>query len=73
MKRTNMFIVEDCPIETSDSCAKLYNELNFERRQLIYATGVSSAQSISKKIRSIDRLCNCQQIIKKNNAMINNF
>ena len=34
--------------------------------RLIYATGVSSVQSISKKIRSIDRLCNAQQIIKKN-------
>jgi hypothetical protein len=43
VKRTNTFIIEDCPAlwELADSCAKLYNELNFERRQLIYATGVS--------------------------------
>jgi hypothetical protein len=74
VKRTNTFIIEDCPAlwELADSCAKLYNELNFERR-LIYATGVSSIQSISKKIRPIDRLCNAQQIIKKSNAMINNL
>gem|GEM_PF-2240870 len=35
MRRTNTFIVEDCPAlwELADSCARLYNELNFERRQ----------------------------------------
>jgi hypothetical protein len=51
VKRTNTFIIEDCPAlwELADSCAKLYNELNFERRQHTYATGVSSIQSISTK------------------------
>ncbi|MCD6369793.1 MAG: hypothetical protein J7L38_08400 [Thermoproteales archaeon] len=35
MKRTNKFIIEDNPAlwELADNCARLYNELNFERRQ----------------------------------------
>jgi hypothetical protein len=35
VRRTNTFIIEDCPAlwELADSCARLYNELNFERRQ----------------------------------------
>jgi hypothetical protein len=35
VKRTNTFIIEDCPAlwKLADSCAKLYNELNFERKQ----------------------------------------
>ena len=34
VKRTNTFIIEDCPAlwELADVCARLYNELNFERR-----------------------------------------
>jgi hypothetical protein len=34
VRGTNTFIVEDCPAlwELADSCARLYNELNFERR-----------------------------------------
>ncbi|TDA25203.1 MAG: hypothetical protein DSO01_08095, partial [Archaeoglobi archaeon] len=35
VKRTNIFIIEDCPAlwELADTCAKLYNGPNFERRQ----------------------------------------
>ncbi|MEG9195184.1 MAG: hypothetical protein V6S10_07685 [Candidatus Methanoglobus sp.] len=34
VRRTNMFIIKDCPAlwELADSCARLYNELNFGRR-----------------------------------------
>ncbi|MCQ4153546.1 MAG: hypothetical protein NOM71_04725 [Archaeoglobi archaeon] len=34
VRRTNMFIIEGCPAlwELADSCAKMYNELNSERR-----------------------------------------
>jgi hypothetical protein len=37
VKRTNTFIIEDCPAlwKLADSCAKLYNELNFERQAYI--------------------------------------
>ena len=38
MKRTNTFIVEGriyaCLRELADNCARLYNEVNFERRQM---------------------------------------
>jgi len=47
VKRTNTFIIEDCPAlwELADSCARLYNELNFERRQayMLQAFRVSKA------------------------------
>jgi len=35
MERANTFIVEGCPAlwELADNCARLYNEVNFERRQ----------------------------------------
>jgi hypothetical protein len=35
VERANTFIVEDCPTlwELADNCARLYNEVNFERRQ----------------------------------------
>jgi hypothetical protein len=35
MERANTFIVEDCPAlwKIADNCARLYNEVNFERRQ----------------------------------------
>ncbi|NHW88893.1 MAG: hypothetical protein HA490_04490 [Archaeoglobales archaeon] len=37
MKKTNIFIIEDCSAlwKLADSWAKLYNELNFERRAYI--------------------------------------
>ena len=35
MRRTNTFIVDGCTAlrELADSCARLWNEVNFERRQ----------------------------------------
>ena len=35
MERTNTFIVEGCPAlwMLADNCARLHNEVNFERRQ----------------------------------------
>ena len=35
LKRTNTFIVEDSPAlqELADGCARLWNEVNYERRQ----------------------------------------
>jgi hypothetical protein len=37
MKRVNTFILEGCPAlyQLADNCARLYNELNFERRAYI--------------------------------------
>ena len=44
MNRANTFILEGCPAlwELADSCAKLYNEVNFDGGRRIYATNVSS-------------------------------
>ncbi|MCC6028174.1 MAG: hypothetical protein LM574_06280, partial [Archaeoglobus sp.] len=55
----------------ADSCTKLYNELNFERRQAYIC--YRRFECPKHLYETIDRLCNAQQIIKKNNAMINNF
>ncbi|NHW22960.1 MAG: hypothetical protein HA489_01700 [Archaeoglobales archaeon] len=39
VRRTNTFIIYECPAlwELADSCARLYNGLNFERRAGLHA------------------------------------
>jgi hypothetical protein len=52
-------------METSDSCAKLYNELNFERRQAYICYRRFEYPKHLQKIRPIGRLCNCPADNKK--------
>lgn len=70
-KRTNTFTVEDNPAlrELADSCARLYNELNFERRQayIHYKTFEWYPKHLYKKYAPLIGSATAQQIINKNN------
>ena len=77
MKRTNTFIIEDKPTlwELADNCARLWNELNFERRQayIHYRKFEWYPKHLYKKYASIIGSATAQQIINKNNEAWRSF
>ncbi|MEM2569794.1 MAG: hypothetical protein QXT67_07655 [Candidatus Bathyarchaeia archaeon] len=54
VERTNIFIIEGKPAlrELADNCARLWNELNFERRQAYTFTIRSSPGTPSTYMRN---------------------
>jgi putative transposase len=77
MKRTNTFIVEDHPklYELADDCAKLWNEVNFERRQAYvnYKKFSWHPEYLYEKYAPLIGSANAQQIIRKNNEVWRSF
>ena len=77
MRRTNTFIVEDNPIlrRLADNCARLWNELNFERRQayIHYKKFSWYPKHLYKKYAPIIGSATAQQIIRKNNEAWKSF
>ena len=71
MKRTNTFIVEDSPVlrGLADNCARLWNELNFERRQayIHYKKFSWYPKHLYRKYAPIIGSATAQQVIRKNN------
>ena len=77
MKRTNIFIIEDCPAlwELADTCAKLYNGPNFERRQayMRYRRFEWYPKHLYEKYSPLIGSATAQQIINKNNEAWRSF
>jgi IS605 OrfB family transposase len=76
VKRTNTFIIEDCPAlwKLADSCAKLYNELNFERRQAYMRyRRFEYPKHLYEKYAPLIGSATAQQIINKNNEAWRSF
>ena len=77
MERANTFTVEDHPTlwELADNCAKLYNEVNFERRQayISYKKFSWHPKHLYKKYAPLIGSATAQQIIKKNNEAWKSF
>jgi putative transposase len=77
MKRINTFILEGCPAlhELADNCARLYNELNFERRQayMRYKRFEWYPKHLCEKYAPLIGSATAQQIINKNNEAWRSF
>jgi putative transposase len=77
VERANTFIVEDCPTlwELTDNCAKLYNEVNFERRQayIHYKHFKQYPKHLYEKYAPLIGSATAQQIINKNNEAWRSF
>jgi len=77
VERANTFIVEDCPAlwELTDNCAKLYNEVNFERRQayIHYKHFKQYPKHLYEKYAPLIGSATAQQIINKNNEAWRSF
>jgi len=77
MKRTNTFIVEDNPPlkDLADNCARLYNELNFERRQayIHYKKFSWYPRHLYRRYAPLVGSATAQQIIRKNNEAWRSF
>ncbi|GBC74528.1 hypothetical protein HRbin05_00570 [archaeon HR05] len=77
MQRANIFIVEDNRSlkELADNCSRLYNELNYERRQsYIHCKRFEwYPKHLYKKYASMIGSATAQQIIKKNNEAWRSF
>jgi len=77
MDRTNTFTIEDNPElwKLAEECAKLYNEVNFERRQayIHYKPIKWYPKHLYKKYASIIGSATAQQIINKNNEAWKSF
>ena len=77
MKRTNTFIVEDNPAlcELADNCTRLWNEVNFERRQayIHYRKFSWYPRHLYKKYAPLIGSATAQQIINKNNEAWKSF
>jgi len=77
MQRTNTFIVEDNPIlrNLADNCARLWNELNFERRQayIHYRKFKWYPKHLYRKYAPLIGSATAQQIINKNNEAWRSF
>jgi putative transposase len=77
VERTNTFILEDCPTlwRLADSCAKLYNEVNFERRQayIHYRHFKWYPKHLYEKYAPLIGSATAQQIINKNNEAWRSF
>jgi len=70
MRRTNTFIVEGCPAlkELADNCSRLWNEVNYERRQayIHYRRFSWYPKHLYRKYAPIIGSATAQQIINKN-------
>ncbi len=77
MKRTNTFTIEDHPKlwELADNCARLWNELNFERRQayIRYKKFSWYPKHLYKKYAPLVGSATAQQIVRKNNEAWRSF
>ena len=77
MNRANTFILEGCPAlwELADSCAKLYNEVNFESRQayIRYKRFEWYPKHLYEKYATLIGSATAQQIINKNNEAWRSF
>jgi len=77
MKRTNTFIVEDAQAfrELADNCARLYNEVNYERRQayIRYKRFEWYPKHLYEKYAPLVGSATAQQIINKNNEAWRSF
>jgi len=77
MERTNTFIVEGSKAlrELAEGCARLWNELNFERRQayINYKKFQWYPKHLYRKYASIVGSATAQQIINKNNEAWRSF
>jgi putative transposase len=77
VERTNTFIVEGRPAlwELADNCARLYNEVNFERRQAYI--GYNKFEWYPKrfyaKYAPLVGSATAQQMINKNNEAWRSF
>jgi putative transposase len=71
MERANIFILEDCPAlwKLAESCARLYNEVNFEGRQtyISYKRFKWYPKHLYEKYAPLIGSATAQQIIDKNN------
>ena len=77
MERANTFIVEGCPTiwELADNCARLYNEVNFERRQayMRYKRFEWYPKHLYAKYAPLIGSATAQQVINKNNEAWRSF
>jgi putative transposase len=77
MERVNAFIVEGCPAlwELADNCARLYNEVNFERRQayIRYRRFEWYPKHLYEKYAPLIGSATAQQIINKNSEAWRSF
>ncbi|MCD6509165.1 MAG: transposase [Thermoprotei archaeon] len=77
MERTNTFIVEDSTAlwELADNCARLWNELNFERRQayIHYKKFEWHPKHLYRRYAPLVGSATAQQIIRKNNEVWRSF
>ena len=77
VERTNTFIIEDNPAlwELADNCARLWNELNFERRQayIHYKKFEWHPKHLYRKYAPIIGSATAQQVINKNNEAWRSF
>jgi len=77
VKRTNTFIVEDNPAlrELAENCARLWNELNFERRQayIHYRKFSWHPKHLYEKYAPLIGSAITQQVIRKNNETWRSF
>ena len=77
VERTNTFIVEDNPAlrDLADNCARLWNELNFERRQayIHYKKFEWYPRHLYRKYAPLVGSATAQQVIRKNNEAWRSF
>jgi putative transposase len=77
VKRANAFVIEDCPVlwELADGCARLYNEMNFERRHayIHYKRFEWYPKHLYDKYAPLIGSATAQQIINKNNEAWRSF
>jgi len=77
MERTNTFIVEDNPAlwELADNCARLWNEVNFERRHayIHYKKFSWYPKHLYRKYAPLIGSATAQQVINKNNEAWRSF
>jgi len=77
VERANIFIVEDCPAlwELADNRARLYNEVNFERRHayICYKRFEWHPKRLYEKYAPLVGSATAQQIINKNNEAWKSF
>ena len=77
MERTNTFVIEGCPAlcELAENCARLYNEVNFDRRQayIRYKRFEWYPKHLYEKYAPLIGSATAQQIINKNNEAWRSF
>jgi putative transposase len=77
VERTNTFVIEGCPAlwELADKCARLYNEVNFERRHayIRYKRFEWYPKHLYEKYAPLIGSATAQQVINKNNEAWRGF